>query len=67
MTDVSVREAAQAVTYDYANYSAHLFLANSFDALRDPTRFNLRYETAWVCQNQQCNYRNLVGVRGRRD
>jgi tetratricopeptide (TPR) repeat protein len=47
MPEVSVREAAKAVTYDYANYSAHLFLANSFDVLRDPTRFNLRYETPW--------------------
>ena len=47
LTDASLREAATAVTYDHANYSAHLFLANSFDALRDPTRFNLRYETAW--------------------
>jgi tetratricopeptide (TPR) repeat protein len=47
LTDVSVREAARAVNREYANYSAHLFLANSYDALRDPTRFNLRYETAW--------------------
>jgi len=47
MNEVSVREAARAVTYDYGNYSAHLFLANSYDALRDPTRFNLRQETAW--------------------
>src|SRR6185295_8152765 len=41
MDEVSVREAARAVTDDYANYSAHRFLAESFDALRDPTRFNL--------------------------
>src|SRR6185503_2310081 len=47
LADVSVREAARAVTDDYGNYSAHLFLANSFDAFRHPTRFNLRYETAW--------------------
>lgn len=47
MNDVSVREAAKAVNYDYANYSAHLFLSESYDALRDPTRFNLRYETVW--------------------
>jgi Flp pilus assembly protein TadD len=45
MTDVSVREASRAVSYDYANYSAHLFLANSYDQLRDPNRINLRYET----------------------
>jgi Tfp pilus assembly protein PilF len=47
LDDVSLREAARAVTLDYANYSAHLFLANSFAAFRDPTRFNLRYETVW--------------------
>jgi len=47
MTDVSVREAARAVTYDYANDAAHLFLSDSYNELRDPTRFNLRYETVW--------------------
>lgn len=45
MFDVSVNEAARAVNYDYANYSAHLFLANSYDELRDPNEINLRYET----------------------
>ncbi len=45
MTDWSVREAGRAVSADYANYSAHLFLANSYDELRDPARINLRYET----------------------
>jgi len=47
MVDVSLREAATAVTHDYANSSAHQFLADSYNALRDPTRFNLRYETLW--------------------
>ncbi len=50
MFDVSVREAAQAVDLDYGNYSAHLFLANSYDALRDPRKANLRYETPWFSQ-----------------
>ena len=50
MSDVSVREAARAVDLDYANYSAHLFLANSYDALRDPKKANLRYETPWFSQ-----------------
>jgi tetratricopeptide (TPR) repeat protein len=45
MTDVSVREAARAVSDDYANYSAHLFLASSYNELRDPNLINLRYET----------------------
>lgn len=47
MKDVSVRESARAVSLDYANFSAHLNLASSFNELRDPTRFNLRHETEW--------------------
>lgn len=50
MTDVSVNEAARAVSRDYANYSAHQFLANSYDALRDPNQINLRYETPWFSE-----------------
>ena len=33
------------MNYDYANYSAHLFLADSYNELRDPNEINLRYET----------------------
>jgi tetratricopeptide (TPR) repeat protein len=62
MPEVSLREAASAVTYDYANYSAHLFLANSFDALRDPTRFNLRYETPWFNELLLANLLAPAGV-----
>src|SRR5205814_729886 len=47
MEDVSVREAARGVDSDYATASSHLFLANSYNALRDPKRINLRYETPW--------------------
>ena len=47
MQEVSVREATRAVNSDYANYSAHLFLANSYNELRDPKQLNLRYETPW--------------------
>jgi hypothetical protein len=50
MFDVSVREAGRAVSADYANYSAHLFLANSYDQLRDPDWSNLRYETPAVAE-----------------
>jgi outer membrane receptor protein involved in Fe transport/Flp pilus assembly protein TadD len=46
MPAVAVREAVRAVNYDYANYSAHLFLANSYNGYRDPNLINLRYETA---------------------
>jgi tetratricopeptide (TPR) repeat protein len=47
MEDVSLGEAARAITYDYANSSAHLLVSDSFNALRDPSRFNLRHETVW--------------------
>jgi tetratricopeptide (TPR) repeat protein len=47
MVDVSRREAVDAVNTDYANYSAHLFLANSYNELRDPGQVELRYETPW--------------------
>lgn len=50
MTEVSVREASRAVNYDYGNYSAHLFLANSYNALRDPKLINLRYETPFFSE-----------------
>ena len=46
MFDVSVQEAADAVNDDFANASAHQFLASSFDYLSDPDHINLRYETA---------------------
>ena len=61
MTEVSVREAARAVNDDYGNYSAHLFLADSYNALRDPTRFNLRYETAWFNELLLANLLSPVG------
>ena len=61
MTQVSVREAARAVSYDYANYSAHLFLSESHDALRDPTRFNLRHETVWFNELLLANLLSPVG------
>ena len=55
MNDVSLREAGQAVDADYANFSAHLFLSDSYDAMRDPTLFNRRYQppakTEWLMAN----------------
>lgn len=44
MQDWSVTEAGKAVSSDYANPSAHLFLANSYEEIRDPHYYNLRYE-----------------------
>lgn len=50
MVDVSAREAATAVNHDYTSFRSHLFLANSYNALRDPYQVNLRYETPWLSE-----------------
>ncbi len=50
MLDWSVREASRAVSYDYGNFSVHQFLANSYEALRDPKAINLRYEAPAVSE-----------------
>ena len=47
MNNVGLNEASRAVVADYANSSAHLFLSDAYNDLRDPTQFNLRYETVW--------------------
>ncbi|MEW6161100.1 MAG: TonB-dependent receptor, partial [Verrucomicrobiota bacterium] len=60
--DLSVREAGRAVASDYANYSAHLFLAASYDRLRDPRQINLRYETAWLSEYLVANLLSPVGA-----
>ena len=62
MFDVSVREAARAVNQDYANYSAHLFLAGSYYELLDPNRFNLRYESAYLSELLTANLLAPVGA-----
>jgi Tfp pilus assembly protein PilF len=63
LKQVSVNEATRAVTYDYADYSAHLFLADSLYALRDPNLFNLRYETAWFNELLLANALAPAGTR----
>ena len=50
MFDYAVQEASRAVNHDYLNYSAHLFLANCYDYLRDRRQFNLRFETPWFSE-----------------
>ncbi|HEY3854611.1 MAG TPA: FecR domain-containing protein [Verrucomicrobiae bacterium] len=62
MTDVSIREAARAVTDDYANESAHLFLSDSYYNLLDPTQFNLRYDTVWFNELLLANALAPVGA-----
>ncbi len=61
MFDVSVHEAGRAVATDYANASAHLFLANSFNELRDPNLVNLRYETPTFSEYLVANLLAPVG------
>ena len=62
LTDVSVREASRAVNSDYGNHAAHLFLAESYDALRDPRTTNLRYETPWFSELLLANLLAPVGA-----
>jgi hypothetical protein len=62
LQDLSVQEAARAVHNDYANHSAHLFLASSYDALRDPNNINLRYETPWFSELLLANLLAPVGA-----
>ncbi len=61
MQDVAVREAARAVSADYASASAHLFLANTYNALRDPRRIVLRYETPFANELLLANLLAPVG------
>jgi tetratricopeptide (TPR) repeat protein len=61
MQDVAVREATRAINADYASASAHLFLANSYNALRDPRRVVLRYETPF---NNEMLLSNLLAPVG---
>jgi tetratricopeptide (TPR) repeat protein len=61
MEDLALREAARAVQSDYTNASAHLFLSNAFDALRDPKRIALRHETPWFNELLLANLLSPVG------
>ncbi|MGE4180988.1 MAG: FecR domain-containing protein [Limisphaerales bacterium] len=60
--DLGIREATRAVNADYGNAAAHLFLANSYDALRDPRQINLRYETPWFSEFLLANLLAPVGA-----
>ena len=61
LKEQSVREAVRAVASDPSSAPAHLFLANSYNALRDPNRINLRYETAWFNEVLLSNLLSPVG------
>jgi tetratricopeptide (TPR) repeat protein len=62
MLDVSAREAGRAVESDPANYSAHLFLGDTYQRLRDPTRVNQRFETPAVTEYLLANLLSPVGA-----
>ena len=62
LESIGLNEAARAVSYDQANYSAHQFLSDQFNQLRDPTRFNLRYETPWFGELLLANLLSPVGA-----
>ncbi|MDQ6911520.1 MAG: FecR domain-containing protein [Verrucomicrobiota bacterium] len=61
LTELSLRVASRAVTDDYANSSAHLFLANSYNALRDPSRILLRFDTPFFNELLLANLLSPVG------
>lgn len=62
LSDFGVQTAARAVNADYANPAAHLFLANSYEALRDPRQIHLRYETPWLAEYWLANLLAPVGA-----
>jgi Flp pilus assembly protein TadD len=61
LTELSLRVASRAVEDDYANASAHLFLANSYNALRDPRRILLRFDTPFFNELLLANLLAPVG------
>ncbi len=62
LSDVAVREATKALGDDYANYSAHLFLSETYDALQDPKKEDLRYQTPWEDELLMANLLAPVGA-----
>ena len=46
MNEVGVRAAGNAVDESYSDFAGHLFLAQSLQLEEDPSRYNLRFETA---------------------
>jgi Tfp pilus assembly protein PilF len=61
-SDVAVREATSALDADYVNYSPHLFLSETYDALQDPKREDLRYQTPWEDELLMANLLSPVGA-----
>jgi tetratricopeptide (TPR) repeat protein len=62
LSDLAVREATKSLGDDYANYSAHLFLSETYDALQDPKKEDLRYQTPWEDELLMANLLSPVGA-----
>ncbi len=62
MLEVSAREAGRAVEADPSNYSAHQFLGDSYQRLRDPTRISQRFETPAITEYLLANLLSPVGA-----
>ncbi|MBX3745398.1 MAG: tetratricopeptide repeat protein [Verrucomicrobiae bacterium] len=56
------RAATRAVEDDYLSFSAHQFLADSYNARRDANQVDLRYETAWFSEFLVANLLAPVGA-----
>jgi hypothetical protein len=62
MGDVAQREAGRAVDADPANYSAHLFLGNAYQAQRDLKGINQRFEASAVSEYLLANLLSPIGA-----
>lgn len=62
LTEFAIRQASRAVEDDYSSFSAHQFLADSYNALRDPGQVSLRYESAWFSEYLTANLLAPVGA-----
>lgn len=62
MTEISLEEARRSVVSDYLNPSAHLFLSNSINTIRDPRRVELRQETPWFNELLLANLLSPAGT-----
>lgn len=61
LNELGLRAASAALEDDYANSSAHLFLANSYNNLRGAEQSDLRFETAWYTEFLLANLLAPVG------
>ena len=61
MAPLAPKQAAWASLRDFGNAESHLFLANGYDALRDPNGFELEMEAAWQNELLLANMLALPG------